>query len=174
MNSDLKMVPLFDEKTLAKRVAELGAQISKDYAKDELICVAVLKGSVLFFADLIRKITRPVQIEFIGVSSYAGTESTGHVRITHDLSADIKGKHILLVEDIVDTGMTIDYLMNTLKVREPKSLKVCALLSKPDSHIMKGHLDYVGFEISREFVVGYGLDLNGAYRALPHIAQIQS
>ena len=173
MDKPLNLKPLFDEKMLAKRVAELGRQISQDYGKEEIICVGVLKGSVIFLADLMRHITAPQRLEFIGVASYDGTVSTGHVRITHDLTAEIKGKNILLVEDIVDTGMTIDFLMDTLKVREPKSLKICALLSKPDAHIMHNDLDYVGFEISKEFVVGYGLDFNGRYRELPYIAQVQ-
>jgi len=168
----LQMVPLYDEAALRKRVAQLGEKITQDFAGQEVVCIAVMKGSVIFFADLVRQIKVPVQMEFIGVSSYDGTQSTGHVRITTDLSADIKFKNVLLVEDIVDTGMTMDFLINTLKVREPKSLKVCALLSKPDSHIMRNPLDYVGFEISKEFVVGYGLDLNGRYRELPYIAQI--
>jgi hypoxanthine phosphoribosyltransferase len=166
--------PLFDQAALAQRIRELGAQISKDYAGQELTCVCVLKGSVLFFADLVRAITIPTRFEFIGVKSYEGTSSTGHVQITTDLSADIKGANVLVVEDIVDTGMTIDFLFNTLRVREPKSLKICALLSKPDAHVMKNDIDYVGFEISREFVIGYGLDLDGQYRNLPYIAQVQT
>jgi hypoxanthine phosphoribosyltransferase len=171
---ELKTKPLFDEKALSKRVAELGKQISADFGSEEVICIGVLKGSVIFLADLVRHIKSPLRLEFIGVASYEGTKSTGHVRITNDLSADIKGKNVLVVEDIVDTGMTIDFLIDTLKVREPKSLKICALLSKPDAHIMHNTLDYVGFEISKEFVIGYGLDFNGLYRELPYIAQVET
>lgn len=174
MQRTLDYKPLFDEKALKQRIEELGAAISRDLDGQEITCVCVLKGSVLFFADLVRAIKLPVKFEFIGVKSYEGTTSTGHVQITTDLSADIKGKNVLVVEDIVDTGMTIDFLINTLNVREPKSLKVCALLSKPDAHVMKNTIDYVGFEISREFVIGYGLDLDGAYRNLPFIAQVKS
>lgn len=166
--------PLFDEATIAKRIAELGKQISEDYENKSLVVVGVLKGSVIFLADLIRKISVPLEIEFIGVTSYQGTESTGHVQITQDLRCEIKGRHVLVVEDIVDTGLTIDYLLEVFNIRQPSSLKICTLLSKPDSQIMKRDLDYVGFEISKEFVVGYGLDLDGAYRQLPYIAQIIS
>lgn len=171
---DPRMEPLFTEEVLAKRICELGEEISKDYkGTNNLICVGVLKGSVIFLADLLRKITVPTTLEFIGVKSYEGTVSSGHVQITSDLTAEVKGKDVLIIEDIIDTGMTIDYLINTLRVREPKSLKVCTLLSKPDVHIMRNDIDYVGFEISREFVVGYGLDLDGLYRGLPYIAQIK-
>ena len=169
---ELSYKPLFDENDLKKRVAELGKEISEEYKGQELICVGVLKGSVVFMADLVRAIDVPLQMEFIGVKSYDGSSSSGHVQITTDLGADIKGKNVLIIEDIVDTGMTLDYLINLLKVREPKSLKICALLSKPDAHIMKNNIHYVGYEISKEFVVGYGLDLDGHYRQLPFIAQV--
>jgi hypoxanthine phosphoribosyltransferase len=124
-------------------------------------------------ADLVRKISCPMNIEFIGVSSYEGTSSTGEVRITSDLYQEIRGRHVLVVEDIVDTGRTVDFLLDVLRVRGPKSLKICTLLSKPDAHIMNNKVDYVGFEITNEFVVGYGLDLDGNYREIPYIAQIQ-
>ncbi len=169
---ELAMRPLFSEEVIARRIKELGKQISADYANRSLVCVAVLKGSVIFFADLMRAISVPVKFEFIGVKSYEGTSTTGHVQITTDLAADIKDKDVLVVEDVVDTGITIDFLLNTLKVREPKSIKVCTLLSKPDANIMKNTVDYVGFEISKEFVVGFGLDLDGDYRQLPYIAQV--
>jgi len=169
---ELSYKPLYNEQDLKKRITELGKQISDDYRGQELICVGVLKGSVIFMADLVRAIDIPLQMEFIGVKSYDGTSSSGHVQITTDLTAEIKGKNVLIVEDIVDTGMTLDYLKNLLKVREPKSLKICALLSKPDAHIMKNEVEYVGYEISKEFVVGFGLDLDGHYRQLPYIAQV--
>lgn len=160
------------ESDLAERIRALGAHISKDYKDQELTVVCVLKGSFIFAADLIRALSCPVQIEFIGVSSYQGTTSTGHVRITHDLGSEIKGKHILVVEDIIDTGITIDYLMNLLKVREPASLKICTLLFKPQCQKMKHHIDYIGYEIGDDFVIGFGLDLDGHYRQLPYVAQV--
>ena len=113
-------------------------------------------------------------IEFIGVSSYSGTKSTGTIRLTQDLSADIKGKHVLLIEDIIDTGHTIDYLMTTLKARQPASIKVASFLSKPEAHEMNAVIDYVGFEISKEFVIGYGLDLDQYFRNLPYLAQVEA
>lgn len=163
---------LFDRQTIANRVAELGKKISEDYAGKSIVAIGVMKGSVIFFSDLVRHISRPVEFEFVGVKSYEGSVSTGHVQITSDVSMDIKDRHVLLVEDIVDTGMTIDFLTKLLKVRQPASLRICALLSKPDAHIMSHQLDYVGFEIAKEFVVGYGLDLDGGFRNLDHIVQI--
>lgn len=169
----LNYKPLFTEKVLAKRIAEIGAQMTKDLKGEPVTLITVLKGSFIFAADLIRQIKGDVQIEFIGVSSYAGTESTGNVRITSDLYTDIEGRNVVLVEDIIDTGRTIDYLVEVLTVRKPKSLKICTLLSKPEAHVMHHDIDYVGFEISNEFVVGYGLDLDQEYRGLPFIAQVQ-
>jgi hypoxanthine phosphoribosyltransferase len=168
----LKLKPLFDEKTIAKRVSQLASDISRDFKDKEIICVGVLKGSILFYADLVRQLTIPVRFEFIGVKSYEGTTTTGHVQITSDLTSDISGKDVLVIEDVVDTGITVDFLLNTLKVRQPASIHICTLLSKPDANIMKNKIDYVGFEISKEFVIGYGLDLDGKYRALPYIAQV--
>lgn len=174
MVADLDTTPLFTEVALRKRVAELGAAISRDYAGEPVTMVCVLKGAFMFAADLIRTITVPVKIEFIGVQSYEGTKSTGRVRITHDLGRDIHDKNVLLVEDIIDTGRTIDYLLETLRARGPKTIRVCTLLSKPEAHIMKHRVDYTGFEISKEFVIGYGLDLDGKYRELPYIAQVKT
>lgn len=171
---DLSYTPLFDEKKIAARVKELGAQITKDYKGEPIVVVGVLKGAFIFLADLVRAIDAPLSVEFIGVASYSGTASTGSVRLTLDLSADVKDKHVLLVEDIIDTGHTIDYLLDTLAVRGPKSLKVAAFLSKPEAHTMHHKLDYVGFEISREFVIGYGLDLDQYYRNLPYLGQVKT
>ncbi len=173
MIKDVNYKPLFDEKQIADRIKEIGAQITKDFNGEELVCVGVLKGSFVFLADLIRAIDLPCKVEFIGVASYEGTESTGHVRLTHDLAADVEGRNVLLVEDIIDTGRTIDYLLETLKVRGPKQIKVATFLSKPESHVMDAPVDYVGFEISREFVIGYGLDLDQYYRNLPFLGQVQ-
>lgn len=166
--------PLLSEAVIAKRVRELGAQISSDYVGESLVCVGVLKGAFVFLADLVRAIQVPCAIEFIGVASYAGTASTGHVRLTHDLSTDIEGKNVLLVEDIIDTGRTVDYLMGNLGIRGPRSIKVATFLSKPEAHVLKTSIDYVGFEISKEFVIGYGLDLNQDFRHLPYLAQVQT
>lgn len=157
---------------IRERVRVLGEQISQDYAGEKLTVIGVLKGSFIFLADLVREISIPTEVEFIGVSSYESMSSTGQVRITNDLSRDISGQHVLLVEDIIDTGLTIDYLIQLFKVRNPKSLKVCSLLSKPEAHQMKHEISYVGFEISKEFVIGYGLDLDGFHRNLPNIEQV--
>jgi hypoxanthine phosphoribosyltransferase len=132
----------------------------------------VLKGAFVFVSDLIRAIELPLAVEFIGVSSYAGTQSTGHVRLTHDLTADIRDRNVLLVEDIIDSGRTLDYLIDILSVRRPKRLAVATLLSKPEMHVMHNRVDYIGFEIAKEFVIGYGLDLDQQYRNLPYIAQV--
>jgi hypoxanthine phosphoribosyltransferase len=170
----LRYRPLFDEQTIAARIRELGARITADYAGEPLVVVGVLKGAFIFLADLVRAIDLPVSVEFIGVASYSGTESTGAVRLTHDLTRDIAGRNVLLVEDIIDTGRTIDYLLDTLGVRHPKSLRVAAFLAKPEAHVMHHEIDYVGFEISREFVIGYGLDLDQRFRNLPYLAQVQT
>lgn len=171
---NLSTRPLFEADRIARRVQELGAQITKDYAGESVVCIGVMKGALIFLADLVRSIDLPTTMEFIGVSSYDGTSSTGHVRLTHDLTADIKGRHVLLVEDIIDTGRTIDYLMDVLRVREPQSLRVASFLSKPEAHVLTTPIDYVGFEISKEFVIGYGLDLDQYYRNLPYVAQVIS
>ncbi|NDE17826.1 hypoxanthine phosphoribosyltransferase [bacterium] len=168
----MKTRPLFDESAIAKRIKELGEQITRDYAGESLLVVSVLKGAFIFTADLVRQIKAPVEIDFIGLASYEGTQSTGHVRITSDLSAKIEGRNVLLVEDIVDTGKTLDFLRDMFSLRNPKSLRVCSLLSKPEAHQMRTPVDYVGFEITREFVIGYGLDLDQRYRELPYIAQV--
>jgi hypoxanthine phosphoribosyltransferase len=173
MTKELKYVPLFDQAKIKKRVEELGAKITQDYAGESLVVVGVLKGAFIFVADLVRSINLPVSVEFIGVSSYSGTKSTGAVRLTYDLTADIKGKNVLLVEDIIDTGHTIDYLIEALNVRGPKTLKVASFLSKPEAHQMHHSIDYIGFEISKEFVIGYGLDLDQHYRNLPYVAQVK-
>ena len=170
---DLKYRTLLSEERIAARLKELGGQVSRDMDGEPLICVGVLKGAFIFLADLIRQIESPVEVEFIGVASYEGTESTGHVRLTHDLAADIADRHVLIVEDIIDTGRTVDYLIDVLQVRGPKSLRVATFLSKPECHEMKHRIDYVGFEISKEFVIGYGLDLNQRYRNLPYLGQVQ-
>ena len=164
------MQTMFDASTLADRVAAMGRQIRADFGDVPIVAVCVLKGSILFTADLVRAIGGDVRIEFLGVSSYEGTESTGEVRITHDLRTSVDGTHVLIVEDIVDTGLTLSYLLKALQVRKPASLKVAALLDKPSRRTADVHADYVGFTIEDRFVVGYGLDLDERYRNLPYVA----
>jgi hypoxanthine phosphoribosyltransferase len=159
---------LLSEEQIAAKVAELGQRISADYAGRELTLVSVLKGSLPFMADLMRRITLPLRIDLMEVSSYGGTatESSGLVRILKDLSAPIDGRDVLLVEDIIDTGLTLNYLIRYLKGKNPRSIKVCSLLDKPARRLVEIPIDYVGFEIPDAFVVGYGLDFGEVYRNL--------
>lgn len=161
---------LFSTEEIATRVHELGAKITHDYKGGTLVVLIVLKGSFVFAADLIRCITLPLRVEFLGVASYGlGTQSTGIVQITQDLTSPIVDEDVLLVEDIIDSGLTISYLMRQLEARNPRSLKVCALLHKPASTQKPIAIDYLGFAIGNEYVVGYGLDHAQAYRNLPHL-----
>jgi len=161
---------LLTEDQIKRRVVELGERISRDYADDPPILVNVLKGGVIFLADLIRSVSLPVEIDFMEVSSYGdGTSSTGVVRILEDLSINVTGRHILLVEDIVDTGHTLQYIIDNLATRHPKSVKICTLLDRRGRRETEVPLDYVGFVVPNKFVVGYGLDLAQKYRNLPHI-----
>lgn len=161
---------LYDAKAIEQRTRELGAQIAKDYAGKAPVLVGILKGSFLFYADLVRAIELPVQCEFMGISSYGDdTETSGVVKITSDLSRSIEGADVLIIEDIVDTGLTMKYLLDNLATRRPASVRICTLLEKPSNARVKLPLDYVGFRIPGEFVVGYGLDLAGTYRNLPFI-----
>lgn len=161
---------MLSREKIAERVAEMGAQISKDHAGKELHAVAVLKGSFVFLADLVRQIDLPVHIHFLAVHSYAGTESTGQVQLTQDIDEPLEGKSVLLVEDIIDTGLTLRYLFDTLQTRRPQSLRIATLLDKPSRRNVDVTGDYIGFEIPDEFVVGYGLDYDGKYRNLDHVA----
>ena len=152
---------------------ELGQALARDYAGTEPVLVGVLKGAVVFLADLIRATSIPFTLDFIGLSSYGeGTHSSGAVRITADLSVPIQNRHVLVVEDIIDSGRTSDYLMRNLQPRRPRSLKLCVLLDKAARREVEVPLDYVGFAIPDEFVVGYGLDYAGLYRNLPYIAAL--
>ena len=152
------------------RVAELGAQISADYSGKDLTVIGILKGSVLFMADLIRAISMPLAIDFMAVTSYgASTTSSGNVRILKDLDSSITGRHLLIVEDIIDSGLTMQYLLNNLASRGAASLRVCTLLDKPERRLTDVRADYTGFAVPNEFVVGYGLDYNQMYRNLPDI-----
>jgi len=165
---------LFDEKTILKKVRELGRAISRDYAGKDLLLVSVLKGSCVFMADLMRSITIPCSIDFMYVSSYgAGTSTTGKVKILKDLDVDIDGIHLLIVEDILDSGVTLSHLIDILKTKNPASLRLCTLLNKPSRRQVPVPLDYEGFAIPDEFVVGYGLDYNEKYRNLPYIGVLK-
>jgi len=162
---------LIAEEALQKRIAELGAEISKDYQGHNLLLLSVLKGSVLFLSDLIRRITVPHAIDFMATSSYgAGVASSGVVRILKDLDSPIEGRDVLIVEDIIDTGTTLDYLMRILRARMPRSLEICTLLNKPSRRKVEVPVKYVGFDIPNKFVVGYGLDYAELYRNLPYVA----
>jgi len=166
---------LIGAEQLSERTRELGKLVRGMYDPDEtLLIVGVLKGSFLFMADLVRAIEGPVQCEFLGVSSYEGTSSTGAVALTHDLRTDIAGRHVVVVEDIVDTGLTLQYLLRTLQARGPASLRVVALLDKPERRSIDVPVDLVGFTIPDAFVVGYGLDLDQLYRNLPYIGVFPS
>jgi len=162
---------LIDEQAIQRRVRELGQEIRATYGDEPVTAIGVLKGSFMFMADLVRAIDGEVRCDFLGVSSYqGGTRSPGVVRITQDLKHPIEGQHCLVIEDIIDTGLTIEYLLKMLEVRQPRSLRVAALLDKPSNRETKVTADFVGFTIPDEFVVGYGLDLGELYRNLPHIA----
>jgi len=159
--------------TLQARIAELGAQISRDYEGQDLLLLAVLKGSVLFLTDLMRHITIPHSIDFMATSSYGpGLESSGAVRILKDLDQPIEGRNVLIVEDIIDTGATLDYLLRILRARLPRSLEICTLLNKPGRRLVNVPVRYIGFDIPNKFVFGYGLDLAELYRNLPFVATL--
>ncbi len=165
---------LINSEEIQKRIRDLGKKISRDYKGKEVLLVCVLKGAFVFLADLIRAMEVPLKVDFIACSSYgSSTESSGVVRILKDLDYPVEGKHILLIEDIVDTGLTLNYILSLLKERRPKSLKVCALLDKPERRVVPVKIDYLGFKIPNEFVVGYGLDYNGQYRNLPFIGVLK-
>ncbi|MCX7675421.1 MAG: hypoxanthine phosphoribosyltransferase [Bdellovibrionaceae bacterium] len=172
--TELTLIPYLSADQIKKRVSELAREIEKHYKGEPFVAVCVLKGSFMFYSDLTRELSNcDMECEFLSVSSYAGTESTGEVKIHLDLGHSIANKHVLLIEDIVDTGLTMVFLRNWLQQRQPKSLKLATLLFKPDSLKTKIDLDFVGFKIPSDFVVGYGLDYQGYYRNLPHIAQVQ-
>ena len=162
---------LIDEPTLRERITELGAEISADYAGRDLLLIGVLKGAVFFMADLMRRLAVPCEIDFMAISSYgAATDSSGVVRILKDLDINIENRHVLVVEDIIDSGLTLSYLMRNLESREPASLEICALLTKPERREIDVQVRYVGFEIPNRFVIGYGLDFAERYRNLPYVA----
>lgn len=165
---------LISKQDLEKRVHELGQVLNRDYADKEITAVCILKGGVVFFSDMIRQVTAPLKCEFLGVSSYGGEKkSSGEVKLTQDVRESIEGKHVIVFEDIVDTGLTLSYLLKLFKSRKPASLKVCSLLFKPSCLQTDVSPDYVGFEIENHFVVGYGLDFDGLYRGLPYIGVLE-
>jgi hypoxanthine phosphoribosyltransferase len=164
---------LVEHDALDNRVSELAAELSADYAGCDLLLVGVLKGAVFFLADLVRRLSVPCEIDFMAVSSYgSSTDSSGVVRILKDLEANIEGRHVVIVEDIVDSGLTLSYLVRSLEARAPASLEVCALLTKPDRRKADISCRYVGFEIPNRFAIGYGLDYAERYRTLPFVAAL--
>ena len=172
MGRDLSKV-LISEQELQEKIRELAGQIDADYAGNELLIVGVLKGAVMVMADLARALHVPVQMDWMAVSSYgAGTVSSGVVRVLKDLDTDIAGRHVLVVEDIIDSGLTLSWLMNNLKSRNPASVEICTLLRKPDAVKVDLDVRYVGFDIPNEFVIGYGLDYAERYRNLPFIGTL--
>jgi hypoxanthine phosphoribosyltransferase len=173
--ASLALRPLYTAEQIRERVSALGLQITRDYAGGDLVLVGVLKGSFLFLADLCRAIDLPMAIDFLGLQSYGDeTTSSGVVQITSDLTRPIEGKDVLVVEDIVDTGLTMEYLLENLRLRHPRSVKVCSLLHKPERSVRAVTIDYVGFVIPNAFVVGYGLDYAQKYRNLPYIGVVES
>jgi hypoxanthine phosphoribosyltransferase len=172
---DLQRV-LIDAATIERRVAELARQVSADFAQvDQLIVVGILKGAFIFLADLCRRLSVPHRVDFIALSSYGGSATaTGVVRMVMDLKTNIEGRHVLIVEDIVDSGFTLDYLLRNLGTRNPASLRSCVLLSKPERRQVEVEIDYLGFEIPDVWVVGYGLDYADTHRTLPYIAELKS
>jgi hypoxanthine phosphoribosyltransferase len=160
---------LYDYSTIQERIAELADALNNDYAGEEVVLLCVLKGAVHFFSDLAIKLTFKTQYKFVGLSSYEGTESTRDVKVTMPFSADLEGKHVLIVEDIVDTGHSMTFLMSFVSAQKPKSINICTLLSKPSRREVTVDPEYIAFEIEDKFVIGYGLDLDQRYRNLPYI-----
>ena len=174
MEKDIQKV-LITEEQLQNRIAELGEILTAEYAGKDPVIVGVLKGVVVFYADMIRQIRVPCQMDFMWISSYAGTESTGKMNVRKDLSTDIRGRHVLILEDIFDTGNSLNFTYNHLLSKEPASIKICTLLDKPEGRRpgITLQADYVGFKIPNEFVVGYGLDYNEFYRNLPYVGVLK-
>lgn len=165
---------LVSEQQLQEKIAQVGRQLTQDYAGKDLMLVGVLKGAIMFIVDLARAIELPLTLDFMAVASYGtSTETSGIVRILKDLDSSIEGKHVLIVEDIIDSGLTLNYILETLHTRNPASLRVCSLLSKPARRHVEVPIDYICFEIPDEFVVGYGLDYNQIYRNLPFVGVLK-
>lgn len=169
-----KIRVMISEEDVDKRIEELGQKISKDYAGKQVHLICILKGSVFFTCELAKRISVPVSLDFMSVSSYGdGTTSSGIVKIAKDLDETLEGKDVIVIEDIIDSGRTLHYLLDVLQKRQPNSLKLCTLLDKPDRRVKEVKVDYVGFEIPDEFVVGYGLDYAQKYRNLPYIGVVE-
>lgn len=165
---------MIGKEELQRKVAELGAEISRDYRGESLLAICVLKGAVLFMSDLIREFNVDTKIDFMAVTSYgASTKSTGVVRILKDLDSNIEGENVLIVEDIIDSGLTLKYLKDYLAARNPKSIRICTLLDKPERRAADVTADYIGFTVENKFIVGYGLDYNQMYRNLPYISYLE-
>lgn len=164
---------LINESKLENRVKELAKQIEKDYKDKDILFLGVLKGSAVFMVELAKKIKNNVEFEFVEISSYEGTNSTNNIKLTKDITRNIEGRDIIIVEDIIDTGKTLDYLINYLKTKNINSLKIATLLSKPSRRVIELNVDYIGFKIDDVFVVGYGLDYEQKYRNLPYIGYIE-
>lgn len=174
MHNDIQKI-LLTEEQIRSRILELGRELTRDYRDKNPLIIGVLKGVVVFYADMVRCIDTPCQMDFMWISSYAGTESTGQMVVRKDVSSEVRGRHVLVLEDIFDTGSSLDYTVRHLMEKEPASLKVCTLLDKPERRRPDITLqaDYVGFTIPNEFVVGYGLDYNEQYRNLPYIGVLK-
>ena len=169
-----KIKVMIPEEEVLARIEELGKQISEEYAGEEVHLICILKGSVMFMSDLAKRITVPVTMDFMKVSSYGdGTQSSGRVKISKDLDETVEGKNVIVIEDIIDTGRTLAYLLEVLKLRNPKTLKLCTLLDKPERRVSNVKVDYVGFQIPDEFVVGYGLDYAQKYRNFPYVGVVE-
>ncbi|NLT48009.1 MAG: hypoxanthine phosphoribosyltransferase [Clostridiales bacterium] len=165
---------MIGKEELNERIRELGAEISRDFKGESILAICVLKGAVIFMSDLIRELNVETKIDFMAVSSYgASTESTGVVRILKDLDSNIEGENVIIVEDIIDSGLTLKYLKEYLMARNPKTLKICTLLDKPERRVADVKADYIGFSIENKFIVGYGLDYNQMYRNLPYISYLE-
>ena len=174
MHQDIESI-LYDQEAIAQVTARLGQQLTTDYAGKNPLVICVLKGAMLFMADLVRQIDTHLEMDFLDVSSYqGGTESTGEVKIIKDLDTPIKDRDVLIVEDIVDTGRTLNYLVDLLKYRQAKSVKICTLLNKPETRVVPVEVDYVGFKVPNAFLVGYGLDYAEQYRNLPYIGILKA
>lgn len=174
MHQDIERI-LYDQAAIARVTKKLGAQLTKDYAGKNPLVICVLKGAMLFMADLVRQIDTHLEMDFLDVSSYqGGTKSTGEVKIIKDLDIPLKNRDVLIVEDIIDTGRTLNYLVSLFKYRQAKSVKICTLLDKPETRVLPVHSDYVGYTVPNAFLVGYGLDYEENYRNLPYVGILKS
>ena len=163
---------LISEEEVQAKIAEVAAQIDKDYAGEDVVVISILKGAVFFTVDLVKKMKTPIELEMVQISSYQGTESTGKINFKKDLDGSIEGRDVLIVEDIIDTGRTLKYLKEYLENKKANSVKICTLLNKPERREVEVNVDYIGFDIPNKFVLGYGLDYEGYYRNLPYIGYI--